>query len=284
VTPQKLIGVTMFRKKSVPDAQADFHKASIDLIKVNREHFSIRPAKIRKMEEIYFVNNPQLYTATEKKLIHTHLEALLFKFELASLALEQLWSIREAKTASILQAIGNSTLSFDITNSDMFLYSSLLENFLFQSRAFLDFYMFYIVVLFKQGNSIAYISHERFLEVMKHSQSTAFAEKAEKVQHYFEKEVFGEDRSDGLVPLNWGMLTKGLRDKIAHRDTIRHSFDSIESLFDGTPIDIPTLRATTYDRFCQHMQNGMYLLYEMVMPIVYDLEWKSGPYREGLWD
>ena len=49
-------------------------------------------------------------------------------------------------------------------------------------------------------------------------------------------------------------------------------------------LDFPTIRDLTCDRFCQAMENGMYELIRDLFPILYDLEWQAGPYKEGMFD
>ncbi len=40
----------------------------------------------------------------------------------------------------------------------------------------------------------------------------------------------------------------------------------------------------TSDRFCQYMQNGTFSLVTDVSPVLYELEWRAGPYRPDLWE
>lgn len=102
--------------------------------------------------------------------------------------------------------------------------------------------------------------------------------------NYFENKVFAKSSENWLSPENWGALLQSLRDKIAHRDKLRPSYDSDENLVDDVLFDWPTLRETTYDRFCQYMQNGMFYMLHDLSKMLYELEWKPGPYKEGLWD
>ena len=49
-------------------------------------------------------------------------------------------------------------------------------------------------------------------------------------------------------------------------------------------LDIPTLKDMTYEKFGQTIENGMYELIRDMFPILYDLEWQPGPYREGMFE
>ena len=127
------------------------------------------------------------------------------------------------------------------------------------------------------------ISTEKFFKALGRVQQSPFAEKARKVRDYFDTRVFGSSDWEGLDPNDWGSLLTSLRDKVAHRDRLRPSFDSEETLIGKVLFDWPTLKSITYDRFCQYMQNGMFAFFTDVSPVLYGLEWKAGLYRPDLW-
>jgi hypothetical protein len=127
------------------------------------------------------------------------------------------------------------------------------------------------------------MSTKTFFRALHRVNEAPFAEKAQWLQDYFHNKVFGTSNWTGQNPNNWGSLLQSLRDKIAHRDRLRPSFNS-----DGTPVrkvlfDWPTLRDITFDRFCQYMQNGMFALFTDVSPVLYEVEWKPGPFKPNLW-
>lgn len=110
-----------------------------------------------------------------------------------------------------------------------------------------------------------------------------FAEKARRVEGYLDTRVFGTPSTTGVVSNDWGTLLESLRTKLTHRDRLKASYEGAETLLDKVLLDWPTLRGETYDRFCQQMSNGMFYLITELSPILYGLEWKAGPYKEGLW-
>jgi hypothetical protein len=146
----------------------------------------------------------------------------------------------------------------------------------------LDFYMLYIC-LFLRSDHQGSMSTGRFFKALDKVNEAPFADKAEWVHDYFDNKVFGASDWTRLNPDDWGSLLQSLRDKIAHRDRLRPSFNSDETLVGKVLFDWPTLRDITYDRFCQYMQNGMFALFTDVSPVLYELEWKAGLYEPNLW-
>jgi len=119
------------------------------------------------------------------------------------------------------------------------------------------------------------MSLKKFYRCMKSTQEPILKRKSARLHCYFKKNVFSED--------GWGTLLKGLRDKIAHQEHLRSSYEGSEKLFGKVLLDWPTLRGKTFDRFCQEIENGMFNMIRETSPILFDLEWKSGPYKPDLW-
>jgi len=127
------------------------------------------------------------------------------------------------------------------------------------------------------------MSRKRFDRALKNVPQSPLSEKAVQVKEYFDTRVFAPSAQSWLSPENWGTLLESLRDKIAHRDRLRPSFDSDETLVGKVLLDWPTMQKTTYQRFCQYMQNEMFYLVTDISPILYELDWKAGPYKPDLW-
>lgn len=252
------------------------------LLDETRKYADSAPLKIEAMQEIYLQRNSSLYSEQELHEIRYYLKASMYKFYLATLALEQLWSLSHAKRDEIFFALENSLDRLECSDDETLLISFAFESFLFQGKAFLDFHMLYISLLLKTGHE-GKISKDKFYKALNRSQSP-FESKATDVLNYFENKVFAKSSENWLSPENWGSLLQSLRDKIAHRDKLRPSYDSDEKLVDSVLFDWPTLRETTYDRFCQYMQNGMFYMLHDLSKLLYELEWKPGPYKDGLWD
>ena len=252
------------------------------LLKETRRYADDFPQKLEAMQGIYLQRNPTLYTQPEEQRLRYYIKAVSYKFYLATLGLEQLWALSYTKREELVYALQNSLDKLECSDDEVLLSSFALESFLLQGRAFLDFYMLYICLALRTGHK-GQISTDRFRKELKKVQLEPLATKARKVRDYFDRKVFGTHDGKDFVPSNWGTLLQSLRDKIAHRDRLRPSFESSEVLLDKVLFDWPTLQGMTYERFCQMMQNGMFCLITDVSPILYDLEWKAGPYRPKLW-
>jgi len=251
-------------------------------LKETRRYADDFPQKLEAMQGIYLQRNPTLYTQAEKQQLRYYLKAVSHKFYLATLSLEQLWALSYTKREELVYALQNSLDKLECSDDELLLSSFSLEGFLLQSRTFLDFYMLYICFILRTEHK-GKISADRFRKELENVQQEPLATRARKVRDYFDTKVFGTHDGKDFVPGNWGTLLQSLRNKIAHRDRLRPSFESSETLFDKVLFDWPTLQGMTYERFCQEMQNGMFWLIADVSPILYDLEWKAGPYRPNLW-
>lgn len=253
------------------------------LLSKTRKYADSFPKKVQAMQGIYLGRNTGLYTSGELQQLRYYLRAAMYKFYLATLGLEQLWALSHTKRDELVEALQNSLDRLECSDDELLLMSFALENFLFQARSFLDFYMLYLCLLLRAGHEGS-MSRKRFYKALGNAGDSDFAEKAAAVEDYFDSRVFAEpDSNFVLSPDNWGSLVASLRNKIAHRDRLRPSFDSGEALIDEVLFDWPTIQAITYDRFCQYMQNGMFMLVTDISPIIYDVEWKPGIYSPDLW-
>jgi hypothetical protein len=252
------------------------------LTAATRAQVDIPLEKLRAMQNIYFQRNTDLYSTQEINQINYFLKAVSFKFYLTILHLEQLWALSDNKRMQVIDALENSLDRLETSDEELLLISFAFEGFLLQARTFLDFYMLYICKVLKTGYEGS-MSRKTFNSELRKAQQGPLAKTAEQVRRYFDVEVFRESSKGALQSEEWGTLLVSLRDKIAHRDLLRPSFNSSETLVGGVLFDWPTLKDTTYERLCQHIDNGMFELFREVSPILYGLEWKSGPYRTDMW-
>ncbi|MCP4427110.1 MAG: hypothetical protein GY803_21700 [Chloroflexi bacterium] len=252
------------------------------LLNETRKYTDSLPAKIEAMQEIYLRKNYAVYTQTEIKQLRYYLKAVLYKFYLATLNLEQLWALSHTKRDEVFHALENSLERLECSDDELLLISFAFEGFLFQGRSFLDFYMIYICLFLRTGHQGS-MSRKSFNKALNRVESSPFNVKAIEIKDYFDTKVFASSNQDWLSPENWGTLLQSLRDKIAHRDRLRPSFDGDETMVSGILFDWPTLRETTYDRFCQYMQNSMFDFAKDVSELLFELEWKPGPYKADLW-
>ena len=262
----------------------NYYKASIKLVQKSQKDMGPTVTKTTKAQEVYLRNNSEIYTEDEIEKIRYFLGAFLYKFQLANYSLEQLWTIRDAKVEqNLFDIVRNSIDSLELTNDEVFLQSHVLEQFLFQSRACLDFFMLYLAHFLRTGHEGS-MSQDKFYKRLKGSHPD-LSDKATRIESYFNTKIFGPENEVNIIsPTNWGRLLKSLRDKIAHKDKIKISKNSDDRIMNDILLDFPTLKDLTYDRFCQAMENGMWYMITDLFPILYDLKWQAGPYREGMFE
>lgn len=257
----------------------------MELAKKAQKDMEFTVRKTAEAQEVYLRKNSGIYTEDEIANIRYFLDALLYKYQLANYSLEQLWVIRDVKVESNLyEILNNSITSLKLTDNEVFLQSHVLEQFLFQGRSYLDFYMLYLAYFLRTGHTGA-ISTDKFYKRLRKAQPDLLHKKAVVIENYFGENVFGSEKpAIRSQPTNWGELLKSLRDRIAHRDRIKISMNSREQIMNDILLDMPTLQDLTYERFCQAMENGMYEMIRDLFPVLYDLEWQAGPYREGMFE
>ena len=144
--------------------------------------------------------------------------------------------------------------------------------------------MLYIAHLLRTGHEGS-MSRDKFYKRLSLAQPDILSIKAKKVEHHFKTNIFGSGYNiDGLAQNNWGDLIRSLRNKIAHKDRIKLSRNSLERIMNEILLDFPTIRDLTYANFCQEMENGLQYMVKDLFPILYGIDWKSGPYREGMFE
>lgn len=239
--------------------------------------------KMEAMQEAYLQEDHVLYEQSELEELRHYFKSVSLKFYLATLHLEQLWSLSHACRGGLLFALENSLDRLEWSNDEELLGSFALEGFVIQGWAFLYFYMHYVLLVVRSQYRGS-MTKGKFQRELAKIRQQPFAEKARRVEQYFNTRIFGSPSTGGVVSNDWGALLESLRTKVTHRDRLRASYEGGETLLDKVLLDWPTLRGETYDRFCQQMQNGMFYLVTDVSPMLYEREWKVGPYRPNLWD
>lgn len=230
--------------------------------------------KIERMQDLYLAQNANLYTAEQSAQIRRWLGAVQYKYLAAHVHLEELWTLSMASRWSLLDLIEQAVEKQDWTNSDLMIGSMYLENFLLQGRSFLNIYMFYICLILNIANPGS-ITIDAFQTHMRKVKGERFERRALSIGSYFETTVFSEGK--------WGRIIKDLRDKISHRENLRPSNQGDEVIA-GVLLDWPTIRGMTFERFGQLFANGMFEMICATTPLIFELEWKAGPYRADLWD
>jgi len=215
----------------------------------------------------YLESHSELYDKEHLYWIGKSLEALDHKHQLSLLHLEQVWILESDSRMELPNAIINSVNEITWDETEKFLASFYLESFLFQSRAYLDVFMYHSCLIFGVKNP-GLMSREKFQIHMKRAQmDPIFSERAFKLSEYLKNKVFGKNQ--------WGSQLKELRDKVAHFEVIRQINETSEKHQSGVDITRPAITGLTYEQLCQKYDNGVFDLHVKTAPILYLTEWPN---------
>ncbi len=255
-----------------------------DLSRTVRGYSMALPMKLQAMEKIYLQEN-KIYTDFEKKRINYFREAFTYKFFLASLHLEELWSLSHLGDSppGLKDILINIYDTHEFSNDNSLLPSFVIEGFIIQGTAFLDFYMLYMCTIFKI-NDTNRLSGKKFISALEKIEDEPYKTRAEEVRAYFKSKVFGSTK-DGLpIADNWGGLLKSLRNSLVHRDELHPDFQNDVSLLEKIIGSWPEKDVDmTFSYFCQNVQNVMFHLLKELAEAVYGVEYKSGLYKPSMW-
>jgi len=228
---------------------------------------------------LFLEHNPLLYSKTQIKELDYYLHAVQYKDLMAAISLEQLWAVSCAGRARILDALENALDRLDCSDEELVAWCLGLETALQQCWNQLMMFFIYTAKLMLTGFEGS-MTENVFLKTLD-SAHPGLAVRAQAIKTYVEERVLGNE-GEGFAPKAWGYVLRSLRDKVVHRDRVRPSFDSDERLLDRVLLDWPTLRGMSYERFVQGIRNGAWCMVSDLFPQLYGVEWKSGPYRDGM--
>lgn len=243
------------------------------------------PKKLRLMQEVYLQRNPHVYSTEQIRKLHYYQRAFAYKDASVALSLEQLWSLVHAGEGDrpLLQVLGNIYDDHRIDDPHLALLSFTLESFLLQATAFLDFYMLHLSAFFHIADTDR-MSGPKLIKALSEVALPRFQEKAEQARDFFQSRVFGKAGRGAVSIGSWGDVLRELRHSTIHRDMEYPSFDTGEQLTakktDAWPESLQSIEAV---RFAQDVQNDMFFMVTQLSAVLYDLEWKPGPFRPDLW-
>lgn len=256
-----------------------------DLLRVVRGYSDTYSPKLRDMETAYLKANPSLYNDTEKEQLKYFREAFSYKFYLSTMHLEEIWSLTHIRNTdyTLSQILENVFDLHQTADDDVLLFSFALEGFIVQGNAFLDLYLLYLCHIFKISDT-NHMSGWKLLKALDVVEDERFANRAKEIAQYFRENVFGTGKEKAFLTDNWGELLKKLRHSILHRDMLAPSFEKQTTLLEQITGDWhKSIEGVSCSRFCQDAQNDMFDLVTTIAALVYEVEWKPGPYKPNLW-
>lgn len=220
--------------------------------------------KIENMQNDFLIDNED-YSLEDQEKISSYFNVFAHKYVLSFFHLELLWNQSELSREEVIETLKNNSIDNNWSNSRHTIASLFLESYLFQARALMDVYFRYIALVLKlKVNSFK--STNKFLD---HLEKQTDNQKAIDIHKYLSKSVYNENQ--------WGIILKGLRDKITHFDKINYNYDGTEIIWDKVKLDWPTLGGLTYDRFAQEtVDNNLFEMFVSISEILYESKWQSG--------
>ncbi|MEL7626081.1 MAG: hypothetical protein AAGU15_04410 [Anaerolineaceae bacterium] len=261
---------------------ADFDRDNVEIYKGLQKTFQRMKGgsqnaylKIFYAQEHYFSNNPELSSCFIEESREL-LKAALRKFEYAAMVGEQMHSIREIRN---LRDYSQVQRYYDVPSEGEgevpFLDELLFDQSLFIWRAFLDFYMKYLVY-FCAKIYVENMSVKVFNKNMKNAETNS---KSQLVFTYFQQGVFNEETDIS----NWGNLLRSFRDKTAHNKLITLTMKEIETRTGQKRLE-PTIQDQPVSFFVQHtFENNAFTMFQELLPILYAVEWIPGSYKPGMY-
>lgn len=274
----------MDKEKILSDEYKLIHDGLSDLSRAVRDYALSLPKKLEAMEEIFLQRN-QHYDELEIKRINYFREAFNYKFYLANMHLEEIWSLThmESFKPMLLDILKNIYDDHKFQKDEIILPSFAFEGFILQGKAFLDFYMLYMCEIYKIDET-HYLSGEKFINALDNLDDNFPINNASIVKEYFAKNIYGNPNEGTFLPNNWGEVLKILRDSLVHRDILSPDFKNEEPLLSQILGDwLEHYSDLTCSRFCQDVQNVMFTMITKLAAEVYGLEYKPGPFKPGMW-
>ena len=231
--------------------------------------------KILYAQEHYFGNHPELRSKFKEESKEL-LQAALRKFEYAAMVGEQMHSIREIRYLRVNPHLqGYYAIPPESENEVPFLDELLFDQSLFLWRAFLDFYMKYIVYFCTEK----YIVNMSVKEFNKAFSKVPGNSKSKEIYDFFQKKVFNKKSQN----CNWGNILRSYRDKTAHNELLSLTMREVETRTGQTVLE-PTTQGQEISYFVQNTfeNNAFYMLRDFV-PILYDVDWITGLYKPEMY-
>jgi hypothetical protein len=240
--------------------------------------------KVISGQRYYYFCMYGLDFSEQQNEIFNSLDNAMHKFLYGAMTLEQLWGVThylETNTYGLPK-----TIDIGITrqqNEIEFLLSYLLDQALYTWRSFLDFYLKYLL-FFLTGKNVVNISTKSFKDNIDHYLRTHPSEnKATEVYSYITAKVLSKTYNTENGIECWGDLLRSLRDKTTHNKLIQPTIKEKKNSL-GFKITWPTIQGVNYAELAQlEFENNAFEMIRELFPVLYEIEWKQGPYKPGMY-
>lgn len=250
-------GVAKERYKDLPDVMELVISEMKEMAGKVKRMYKMHIEKVEKNAQNYLNINNDKYTDKRKEDISDKLHACTHKLYLSLIHLELIWSLNMHSRYDSLDYLENSLDTMTWDDEEKALGSLFLEAYLFQARALVDIWMYYMCLVLNVKDPVQ-ITASKFDEVLNKCDDL----RAEKLCDYFNKEFNDSD--------SWLNILDSLRNKIAHRDFLRGSYlGEHETLFDKLKMEFPKLQGRDYNRYCENINQTLFSMIEETSQILY---------------
>lgn len=173
-------------------------------------------------------------------------DALLFKFISVATNLEFLWRIHYLKKDKSETQPQSAEWQNNLSITDLMYF----ENVIIQLRAFIDFAQKLSCLVLGYTKPID--GTKDFFKIISKYES----KKAREIESKFQ-EIMSDD--------SWGGSVKSIRDKITHHNIIKTKLEFK-----------PTIQEKSYERYCQDLENEMFVFLTELQLILFERQWISG--------
>lgn len=272
---------------TLPQYLSDYYSGANglrDLLRKTQSYTEQLPLKLQAMEELYLREYPERYTLEQTAALQYFRKAVGYKELITSWQTEEMWGVVRTGAGDrlLLDVLRNVYDEHETRDDEFLLLSFLLDSFLLQATAFLDFYTLYLCEFFQINRQ--YALGKSFLGRLETVDTDRFGSRASLVSAYFAEKVFATPPSrHGTCIIGWGSIVRDLRHSTVHRDQLVPSFDTNEELVEKKLRDWPEdLKAIQCARFCSDVQGDMFAMVSTLAGVLYDVDWQPGPYVPGM--
>lgn len=214
----------------------------------------------------YLDKNKGLYSKPEINFIEESLNALCLKHTYFAYASSSLWALSEHKRDHISYPESTPIEVSQLSQSEALFYCTTFELAIYEARSLIEFTMNFCSAIMRYQPLIIGLSE--FNKKWNNNIEPPFTEKAQVLWSYFNDEVFGKGK--------WGNELRSIRDKIAHKTTIKLNREGREHIL-NVRLDWPTIKENTCDRFVQEsVVNHIHYMTMDVFELLLGIKWQPG--------
>lgn len=205
----------------------------------------------------------QAYEPKQRRVLQKYLDAVIFQYKMAEIALEQLCSAQTTTNSNLYQMLEIGLETLDCRDDEKLVNALCLEQFVLQAASLLDIYMLYTLAILGETPTqvLGYNKFRKRLTALGEKRGV-HGDKAQAVSRYFENTVFGKYRSNPDESKGWGSVIDRIGNVLIQKEHLMPQVE--ESPLANIVHKWPAIKTIGCDAFCRDMENGIfYLLFDL---------------------